>query len=418
MRRLVELHKQALSSFLEQRHDLLLVVPASDSDAVILLQLTSELDEASDEDLFVTLGGEFFDPESYALAAAEQFARQHALAASAVRDAGKPPLPELPARLLAAELAGGERLRALVAFAHELLPREARRLVLVVAPTLIADRSAYLALVGQLLPRPEREPWMARLRVIIRDVPPSEAPDEHEHPLSRTTPARLRVAPFDFSQAALRDSLAATAADESAPQPERMQALLAAAIVDGVHGEHARSLEALDVVLAYYQGEKNALMQAVTVNAMGEVNQGAGSLDRAQHWFECAVPLAAESENAYVLATVAKNLGSLCALTGDHESAVQYFDGLAQIAPKILDNETLSWALERRGTSEAAIGKHDVAIATWQSGADLCRNTDHPAGLRGHLARLSEAYGARRQLGEQQIIDRELASLPEAHQHG
>lgn len=418
MRRLVELHKQTLSRFLEQRQALLLVVPASDSDAVILLQLTSELDEASDEDLFVTLGGELFEPDSYALSVAEVFGRQHALAAAAVRDAGKPPLPELPSRLLQPELPGSERLRALVAFAHELLPREARRLVLVVAPTLIADRTAYLALIGQLLPRPEREPWMGRLRIIARDVHPSEAPDEREHPLVPTTSAGVQVAPVDFSQSAIRDSLAATAADEAAPQPERMQALLAAAIVDGVHGEHARALQALDVVLAYYQGEKNALMQAVTVNAMGEVCQVAGSLDRAQHWFECALPLAAQSENAYVLATVAKNLGSLCALTGDHESAVAYFDGVAQIAPKILDNETLSWALERRGTSEAALGKHDTAIATWQSGADLCRNTDHPTGLRGHLARLSEAYGARNQLGEQQVVDRELASLSEAHQHG
>jgi tetratricopeptide (TPR) repeat protein len=418
MRRLVELHKQTLSSFLEQRQDLLLVVPASDSDAVILLQLTSELDEASDEDLFVTLGGEFFAADSYALAAAEQFARQHALAASAVRDAGKPALPELPAELLRAEVPGGDRLRALVAFAHRLLPREARRLVLVVAPTLIADRAAYLALIGQLLPRPEREPWMARLRVIARDVHPGEALDELEHPLCRTTSAKLQVAPIDFSQAAIRDSLAATAADEAAPQPERMQALLAGAIVDGVHGEHSRALAALDIALSYYQGEENALMQAVTVNAMGEVCQLAGSLDRAQHWFECALPLAAQSENAYVLATVAKNLGSLCVLTGDHESAVSYFDGLAQLAPKILDNETLSWALERRGTSEAALGKHDTAIATWQSGADLCRNTDHPAGLRGHLARLSEAYAARHQLGEQQVVDRELASLSEVTQHG
>jgi tetratricopeptide (TPR) repeat protein len=417
MRRLVELHKQTLSRFLEQRHDLLLVVPASDADAVILLQLTSELDEASDEDLFVTLGGEFLAPDSYALAAAELFSRQHALAAAAVRDAGRPPLPELPPRLLAPELPGGERLRALAAFAHELLPREARRLVLVVSPTLIADRTAYLALLGQLLPRPEREPWMARLRIVMRDVPASEASDESEHPLSRTTSARVQVAPLDFSQAAIRDSLAATAADESAPPQERMQALLAAAIVDGVHGEHARALAALDIVLAYHQGEKNVLMQAVTVNAMGEVCQVAGSLDRAQHWFECALPLAAQSENAFVLATVAKNLGSLCALTGDHENAVCYFDGLAQIAPKMLDNETLSWALQQRGASEAALGKHDTAIATWQSGADLCRNTDHPAGLRGHLVRLSEAYGARNQLGERQGVERELASLPEVAPH-
>jgi tetratricopeptide (TPR) repeat protein len=391
MRRLIEQHRQALASFLEQRRALLLVVPATDSDAVILLQLASELDQASDEDLFVILGGEFEDPDSYALAVAEVFVRQHALAAAAVREAGRPPLPEPPATLLAPGRRGQERLRDLCAFAHELLPREARRLVLVVAPTTIADRTAFLALVGHLLPRPERERWMARSRLVVRDVPPSAAPGEHEHPLARVTSAQLVLAPIDFSQDAIRRSLAETAEDESAPLPERMSSLLAAAIVDGVHGEHERALAGLDRVLGYYQAEKNTLMQAITVNAMGEVSQGAGALAQARHWFECALPLAVESENAFALATVARNLGVSCALSGDHESAVQYFDGLAQIAPKILDNETLSWALEQRGASEAALGKHEAAIESWERGAALCRNTDHHAGLQAHLARLAEA---------------------------
>lgn len=393
MRRLIELHEQALSSFLEQRRALLLVVPATDSDAAILLQLTSELDEASEQDLFVTLGGEFDEPDGYGLAAAQMFARQHALATQALRDAGKEPLPDLPHALLAPGRPGQERLRELCAFAHGLLPREARRLVLVVAPTRIADRTAFLALVGHLLPRPEREPWMARLRLIVRDVAPGAA-GESEHPLAGVTSARLQVAPVDFSQDAIRKSLAETAADESAAPAERMSSLLAGAIVDGVHGEHARALAALERVLGYYQAEKNALMQAITVNAMGEVNQGAGALEQARHWFECALPLAVQSENAFALATVARNLGVLCVLLGDHASAVQYFDGLAQIAPKILDNETLSWALEQRGACEAALGEHDAAIETWERGAELCRNTDHDVGLRAHLARLEEVRAA------------------------
>jgi tetratricopeptide (TPR) repeat protein len=415
MRRLIELHKHTLSSFLEQRKDLLLVVPASDSDAVILLQLTSELDVASGEDLFVTIGGEFDDADGYALAAAELFVRQHALAAAAVLEAGKPALPDPPATLLLPGRPGQERLRELCAFAHGLLPPEARRLVLVVAPTRIADRAAFLALVGYLTPRPERERWMARLRLIVRDVPPSLAPDEREHPLARVTTATLRVAPVDFSQDAIRRSLAETAEDESAPLAERMSSLLAASIVDGIHGEQARALQGFDRVLGYYQAEKNTLMQAVTVNAMGEVNQGAGKLEQARHWFECALLLAVQSENAFSLCTVARNLGVLCASLGDHESAARYFDGLAQIAPKILDNETLSWALEQRGASEAALGKHEAAIETWERGATLCRNTDHDVGLQAHLARLSEARAAR---DGQPPLAGEPARVEEVGPHG
>jgi tetratricopeptide (TPR) repeat protein len=414
MRKLVERHKHTLSSFLEQRRDLLLIALASDADAVILLQLTSELDEASDEDLFVTFGGEFQDADSYALEAAQQFARQHALADSAVRAAGKPPLAELPSILFAAGRPGRDRLRDVISFAHELLPREARRLVVVVAPTLISDRTAYLALIARLLPRPERERWMTRSRLIIRDVAGDESLLEREHPLARVSGAGVSVTHVDFSQEAIRQSLAATAADETTPMADRMQALLSSAIVDGVYGHHAPALERLERVLAYYQSVKNPLMQAVTVNAMGEVCLGGGALDRAQHWFECALPLAVESENALALATVAKNLGSLCALRGDHASAVQYFDGLAQIAPKLLDNETQSWALEQRGLSEAALGDNQRAIETWQRGAELCRNTDHVMGLRDHLEHLRDAYAGTGRIAEQRRAEHELGGLAEA----
>jgi hypothetical protein len=411
MRRLCERHKRTLSSFLEQRQDLLLVVLASDADSALVLQLTSELDEASDEDLFVTFGGEFHEPDAYAVGAAEQFARQHANADAQVRAAGKPPLPPLPAEILAPARPGRERLRDLVAFAHGLLPSEARRLVLVIAPTLIADRTAFLALVAHLLPRPERERWMVRLRLIVRDAASDETLHEPQHPLARVTPAGVSVTHVDFSQEAIRQSLEDTAEDPATPLPERMQALLASAIVDGVHGQRAPALDRLERVLAYYQTEKNPLMQAVTLNAMGEVCMGGGALDQARHWLECALLPAIESENALALATVAKNLGTLCAISGDHDSAAKYFDGLAQIAPKMLDNETQSWALEQRGMSEAALGHPARAIESWKQGAELCRNTDHTAGLRDHLQHLRDAYASIGRIGEQQLAERELEGI-------
>jgi tetratricopeptide (TPR) repeat protein len=417
MRQLVKHHQRTLSSFLEQRRDLLLVVLSSDADAALLLQLTSELDEASDEDLFVTLGGDFHDADSYALAAAELFARQHELAATAVRDAGKEPLPSLPPELLAPNQPGRARLRALVAFAHQLLPREARRLVVTVAPLSISDRVAFLALIAHLLPRPRREPWMARLRLVIRDVASEESLHEPEHPLKKTTPAGVSLTHLDFGPEAIRQSLEASAEDPAAPPAERMQSLLSSAIVDGLYGHPAAAMEKLARALAYYQAEKNPLMQALTINAMGEVQQTAAELENAQHWFECALPLAVEAESALALAILAKNLGNLCALRGDHKSAIVYFDALAELAPKMLDNETLSWALEQRGLSEAALGEHQRAIETWQHGAELCRNTDHVHGLRAHLACLRDAYAGAARLDDQHRAERELGAIEEPVQH-
>jgi tetratricopeptide (TPR) repeat protein len=413
---LTERAKARISSFIAQRRDLLLIVHASDADAVFVLQLTNELDEASGEDLFVILGGEFHDPESYAASVTLTFVRQHALAAEAVLAAGKPPLPELPASLLASGPAH-ERLRALVAFAHQLLPDEARRLVVVIAPTLIENRMAFLALMAALLPRPQRERWMARLRLVVRDIAFTEAADVHEHPLVSRTSAGIAVTQLDFGPGAIRQSLAATAEDPSVPEPARMQSLLSSAIVDGVYGAHSVAAEKLLRVLAYYQAEKNLLLQAVSANALGEVCVTGGALDRAQEWFECALGLAVESESALALATVAKNLGNLCFGRGDYASAAQYFDGLARIAPKLLDNETMSWALERRGASEAALGRNAQAIETWRQGAELCRNTDHNVGLREHLTRLKAAYAGAGLMQDQALAERELGLLGQVHQH-
>ena len=418
MLQLIEKQKAKLSSFLGQRRDLLLVVHASDADSVFVLQLASELDEASGEDLFVILGGEFFDADSYALSVAETFVRQHALAAEAVKAAGKPALPPPPPDLLAPGRPGHARLQALVAFAHELLPEEARRLVVVIAPTSIEQRIPFLALVGALLPRPTRERWMGRLRLIVRDVGTEQLAGEREHPLAAQTPAHLSVTHLDFGATALRQSLAEAAEDPAAPPATRMQSLLSSAMVDGVYGERPQAIEKLLRVLAYYQGEKNLLMQAVTANAVGEVCDGGGVLERAQHWFECALGLAVEAESALALATVSKNLGNLCFRQGDFVSAAQYFDGLAQIAPKLLDNETKSWALEQRGASEAALGMSGQAIESWREGADLCRNTDHTAGLRNHLTRLREAYASAGMPNDQRLAERELSSLGAGAGHG
>jgi tetratricopeptide (TPR) repeat protein len=261
---------------------------------------------------------------------------------------------------------------------------------------------------------------MGRLRLIVRDVALGDAieqegaagaPRESEHPLVPKTTAGIAVMHIDFGPEAIRESLAATAEDERQPLAARMQSLLAAAIVDGVYGEHPAALAKLERVLGYYQNEKNLLMQAVTVNAMGEVCQLGAALDQAQHWFECALALAVESESALALATVAKNLGSLCFSRGDFASAAQYFDAVVQIAPKMLDNETKSWALEQRGASEAELDRHPQAVQTWREGADFCRDTDHVAGQRAHLARLRDAYARAGLLHEQRLAEQELRTL-------
>ncbi len=408
MLKLLERTKNRLLSFVEQRRNGVLIVHCADNDTAILLKLLREIDEASSEDLFVLLGGNFDNSPAFVESAIKQFEQEYQLASQALVENGKPPLPKFPSELNDLNLLPPQRLRKMVAFGEQLLPQEGSKLIWAIVPSNITDIPAYHELMLALAPPGVIEPWMRRGRLMLRE----QAVYQKDHPWLTMAKGRVEEVEFDFGPEAVNAGMNEDANDQSLPLEARMQSLLMIALTDSAHGRFEPAAEKLDHLLAYYQQTSNPAMQATVMNSLGDLHSRQQDAEQAQYWYECALVEAEKGKNPIVSATVIKNLGILAHSKKEYAHAEHYFDCLDQIAAKMLDSETKAWALEWRGISQEKQGKMNQALESWENGAQLSRNTDQPHALRSHLQRLQEAYSKVGPLNRAHEIENELKNIP------
>src|SRR5262249_22843908 len=149
----------------------------------------------------------------------------------ALAEKGEEPLPPLPASISDESQPADLRLRQTICFARSLVPREGgHRLVWAMFPQRISDRHEYLRLVGSFAPRDGIKPWMAGIRWILRD----EAGTADYAPELAKAP-RVRLMNLDLGPAEIEASTREEAADAELPDEERMQAVLALALLDYAH---------------------------------------------------------------------------------------------------------------------------------------------------------------------------------------
>jgi Tfp pilus assembly protein PilF len=409
MQGLVERTRAQLRGFIEQRDDLMAVVPCQDSDTAILLKLFRDIEESTDTDVLLLFGDDFVEPGAYVSVAVERLAEQHRIACDYAVEQGFEPLPPMPDELFDDSVQPGRRLFDAVVYARTLVPKGGgNRLVWLMCPAHIADRDEYLRLVRVFLPDQGVEPWMAGLRLVFRDEvdTPQWAPDIVECP-------RVRLMDVDFSPESIERALEEDAENEELPDAERMHALLSLAVMDGAHGRLSEATSKYEVLLGYYQHTNNPSMQAFVINAFGDLCRAAGDIRKAEHWYECAVVPATDSKDAVVLAAVTKNLGELAFEQQRYDEAEEYFDGLDQLAAHMLQPETKASALEWRGLSLEQLGRPHEAADVWEAAATLCRNIGMPQLLRANLEHLERVYHRTNRPGHLRDVQAELSTLAE-----
>ncbi|HET9954424.1 MAG TPA: hypothetical protein VFQ61_07965 [Polyangiaceae bacterium] len=416
MLRLIEKIRQSLEDFIEQRERMLLVVRCRDDDCPILLKLLDELDEASDADLYLLFAIPFVHPQTFVDGLVEEIAKRHELASAALAEENKPPLPPVPPMLRDARKSPQERLRALILYARSLLPEGARRVVFALAPTQILDHAEYLRLVTAITPQRELEPWMPRVRVVLRDAVVRENEDARRapHPLVQLSPARSAVLEVDLSTEAIVQDMHASTADDSSPMENRAQALFSLALIDAASARPELAIERLDYLLGYYQSTKNALMQGMVLNALGDTFTRISEPQRAKDWYEAALLPAAECKNPILLSTLARNLGNTEFALGNYSGARAYFTELDRVSTHLVDAESKSAALYWRGMSERRLGQTSQAIQSFELGAKLCRGTDQNKELGLHLDQLREIYAEQGMSGKALVVEEELNRLASA----
>lgn len=407
MQQLFARYRNQLSEFIEQRDDLLLLSLCAVNDAPLVLQTLRDIEQANSTDLFLLFANDFLSSGPFVTAALEHLREEHRLACEALAQEGREPLPPFPESLLNDEAESADRLRGAIEFARSLLPREGgHRLVWAMFPLRIVDRQAYLRLVSSLVPWQGLKPWMSGLRLIFRaDLNFAQlAPELSEAP-------RVRLRRADFSTAAIARELENQVENESLPMEERMQTLLSLAYMDYAENRPAEAEEKFNLLLSYGQQTRNLPLQAIVINGLGDVAHRREDLDRAQHWYECALVPAAEAQQPHVLAAIVKNLGDVAFKREQYAEAEQYFDGLDQLHAHLLDPEGKALALEWRGLSQLRQGKDESAIESWESAATLCRNIGLPEQLRANLRHLDSIYQRLRMNGKLAALKAELREL-------
>jgi tetratricopeptide (TPR) repeat protein len=182
-----------------------------------------------------------------------------------------------------------------------------------------------------------------------------------------------------------------------------MHAVLQLALLDFAFERYPAAIEKHNLLLGHYQSTQDLGMQAFVVSGLGDIYRRTGDLERAAHWYECAVPLAAESGNAVVFQMVVANLAELAFAREDWQRAALLYGSAGELAAHQLDAEGRARALERRGLSQERQGVLDGAVESWTAAAGMCRAIglkDLARDNLAHLERLYERLGARRPLAE------------------
>jgi tetratricopeptide (TPR) repeat protein len=413
VQKLIQSARKAIAEFIEQRDDLIMLLSCGDNDCAVLLKLFRDAEQGNDTDVFLLFADDFVAAEPYVSVIGERLRVEHRIASEAAIEAGKSPFPPIPDVIFDPQQHPSYRLYKAAAYTRSLLPSAGgHRLIWVLCPQKIMDRREYLSLLSPFVPREGVQPWMSGLRLVFRDQPDTVA-----YAPEIASADRVRPVSFDTSPAAIEASFQAEATDSSLPLDQRLQALLQLALMDTAHSRIEPAVEKYRLLLGHYQEGRDAVMQAVVLNGLGDVSQRAGDLIKARHWYESAVSMAGESKNAAVLSTILRNLANLSFAEGDYNSAEQYFVGLDQLYAHMLSPESKIEALIWCGVCQQQQSKLPEAISSWEAASTLGRSIGLPQLQMQALGLLSRAYGDLGLTEQLVAAQTELKSLqpPEVH---
>jgi tetratricopeptide (TPR) repeat protein len=385
MRRLLDRLTRTLRDFVKQRDDLLLLVPCGDNDVALLMKVLRDLDRESPSHLFLLFAEDFQSPREFLDRIAAGLQEEHSLATRVPRPDGEK-LPPLPAALPDAGKPPAARLVSGLEYARSLIdPRLGQRFVWGMGPGAIQDAASYLKLLAALPPQPDVLPWMRGARIVAR-VPADF--DLARSPLAGAK--RVRVEPLVVPPDIHEQELLATAADETSPPGERMQAEVQLAFLDSAHGRFAPARDRFWRTLAFFQQAGSPAMEGLIIGGLGDMARRQGDWRQAQHWYECAAVPAAESGNGALLAYIVQNLAAVAYHEQRFQDAEERYSELVSLKRAAFDEVGLAEALEWQGVCQEKRQAYDQAVLSWRESAMICKvfeMTDRLPTLLGHLKR-------------------------------
>lgn len=364
MRKLFDQLSHTLRDFIQQRDDLILLVPCEDCDVALFLKALRDLDREMGAELFLLFGEGYHTAQTFVTSIARRMEEELALTNQATPpDAEK--LPALPCEVMDLTVAPGMRLEAALGYARSLVdPRQGQHFVFGLGPDEINNPTSYLNLLAQLTPKPEIRPWMRGARIIAR------VPRDFDLDTSVLAKARrVRVRPFAIPPNAQEEELAAAINDPKTSIGDRMQAEVQLAYLDYAYSRFEKAIERFLRALAFFQWAEIPVMEGLVICGLGDIARRQGDLREARHWYECAAVPAASGGNTLVLSTVVQNLAAIAFQQQRFDEAEERYAELAALKRSMIDEEGLVEALEWQGLSQERQKAYNRAIECWEEAA-------------------------------------------------
>ncbi len=420
MKKILERLRDDFSWYVDQREHMMMVLDCTDVEVAYVLKILEQVEGTHVGDMFLGFVHEATDAESYVQAVVDNVEVQRAAVNMSREEEGLPPWAPLPPACKDPRLTPSRQIQELLLYLRSCLPDGDHHIVLSLLPTKMRDREGYARVVSGLFPREGLEPWMAGVRIFVRDDRrrPFLLPQLAREPLDMV----LIYDQLDLDTPALTKALEDTAMSPATPEPERMMALVQIAALDFSYQRYDESYNKWGVLFAYYSKEKNPPMQALAMCGAADVLRQVGKLPEAKQRYQQGLAIGASLETLPVMLNLLLGVGEVCLRQHEWEEGEGYLDLAGQIAGKTLQTFTLCDVLERRGIALRALGRTADARGLWRASVDLSREVQHyerAISVLGHLVALFDEARMRdeKQAHEEELrqVHEELAGRDAAH---
>lgn len=388
MQKIFEQITRETEIFIEQRKNLVMVMSCTDDEAGLVMKVIQDVEKAETADVYLFFGDNFTELDAYVEETIEQLYLQHQFANDIAAQKELPLLSEPSAELKDLSLSPLQRLGKAMIFTRTLIPEIGQHnIIWVLFPQIISDRKSWHDLISSFSPKSGIQDGMQGLRIIFRDLPETL---EFSPSLEKLT--RVQFNQTSMNDEAIGNSLDQTIHDESIADEDRFGAMLQKAMIDSAHGRTEQAYDAFKYILGYYQHTNNHTLQAVTINAVGDMFQRQNKLGKAIHVYETAIEPASKSQSGMVLGNVVSNLAETEYKQGNFQQAEQYYGQSEDLASKMLYADGKIKALNQQADCAIQQNTWDRAIIYWETAADFCRDGEYQEDLKIELEKLIGAH--------------------------
>ncbi|WP_394848838.1 hypothetical protein LZC95_15455 [Pendulispora brunnea] len=380
--RLIEKVQRALADFAEQSEATVMIVRSHDEELLPVVRCLEGIDGAPH---FVYLdlnpvSGTLVDYVDILIAMVLE--RMDTLRAEEAPD--DPTLPEPSDACWSHRVDPLVRLRMTFAHFASWLPEDDEtHLVIAILPSEIKDPHVHARVVQALLPQSGFEPWMARVRFVLRDDKANSFLTQSA--LNARSPG---VVLFETSltQGDIIGELIEDASNPELLPGQRVQALMQCAMVEVSLGMLTEAMAKLRSLYAYYTQYNVPEMRGVVLLQVAEAFRRANAPERAHHAIMAALDIATSHSDLTLMTNSSHALALHSAGQANYLEA-EMACAVGCVSARALHQDDLhAEFLLRRGDARAAQGNWAGALEMWTTCANETRD-------KGNYNMLSDALG-------------------------